>query len=564
MTTKTLATLLALIVQSCAVLSVRAQIEIDGHKPFYDAEAQSWLFVANPSAMTDYSAAVTVSADSGWTDVRIDGMAVNGVFTFGDVTEDRTFVLTAVANGSEATRTVRFTGLAVIGITKADAFTNDYEPATIMIDSPDGTFANETMTCHIKHRGGSTNQPGRHKRNYKFKIVDDEGEGRDVAFFGMREDDKWLLDAGQVDMFRMRNKICHDIWLDFAVKPHYHSGEPKAVNGCRTRMTEVFVNNEYRGLYNLMEPVDRKQLKLKKYKAGDGVRGLLYKATSWDGTDFYTDLSNYDNSLATLYGWEAKYPEPGDDADTTDYNPLHAMVSFLETSTSKEFRETIADKVDIPVFIDYTLLVNLISGVDNCSKNMYWSVYNKAEENGGRLVPTPWDLDATFGQSYVNDSGSADSVWADPRRPVVDVTRIGSRLAATAGSGYTRMLESRYADLRLTWFSYDSLAERFGNAFQEIKFSGAAKRETRKWDGDSDIGGKALDFDSQCSNIKSWIASRLDFLDSVYHCSSQTGITHAPTERRSLRHGHIYNLQGQRVSESYRGVVVRNGRKYYQ
>ena len=79
------------------------------------------------------------------------------------------------------------------------------------------------------------------------------GNSKDVSFFGMREDDGWILDAGQVDLFRVRNKINHDLWLDFSAKPYYYSEEPTMVNGCHTKEIELFVNNEYRGIYNLMD-----------------------------------------------------------------------------------------------------------------------------------------------------------------------------------------------------------------------------------------------------------------------------------------------------------------------
>ena len=81
------------------------------------------------------------------------------------------------------------------------------------------------------------------------------------------------------DYFRVRNHICHELWLDFSTPPYYHQQEPKSINGCNAKMIELFVNDEYRGIYSLLEPVDRKQLKIKKYKKG--VKGCLWKTKDW-------------------------------------------------------------------------------------------------------------------------------------------------------------------------------------------------------------------------------------------------------------------------------------------
>lgn len=545
-----------------SIVCSHAQVSINGHRPFYDVKTQSLLFVTDSSQMRDFKGSVVI-LDEGWKQVEIDGKALDGVFSFGDVSEGKTFMLSAVVEGQRVSRSVSFTSLPVLSISKSSEFTNDYEPASIVIDSPDGSFSNESMSITVKHRGGSTNMPDRHKRNYAVKIVDEKGKSKDVSFFGMREDNKWILDAGQIDLFRMRNRLCHSLWLDFSAKPYYVSEEPKMVNGCRNREVEVFVNNEYRGIYNLMEPLDRKQLKLKKYKDKDGVHGLLYKTESWHGTKFDDGKTPYDNGQVMWEGWEAKYPEPGDDADTTDYKPLMDMITFLDLSSDDVFRKEIADRVDLPVFIDYVLFVNLINAFDNVGKNMYWSVYDKTSEKYDRLVPTPWDLDATFGQFYDNKS-PVDSSVLRPTMSVGSVTRIEDRLLEVLGSEYVEKLEGRYAELRKTWFSRESLSQRFETAFEEIKTGGAAKRETEKWSGDTDLGRNELDFGAQLQYIKNWTAARLAYLDEVYHYNDITGITHVSSGKPSYTQGQAYNLQGQKVSNSYKGVVIKNGMKYYQ
>lgn len=410
--------------------------------------------------------------------------------------------------------------------------------------------------------GGGTNTEGRHKRNYKFKLADDNWNNLDRSLLGMREDNSWILDAGQVDMFRLRNNISHNLWLDFSTKPYYFDEEDKMTNGCHAKVIELFVNNEYRGVYSLMEPVDRKQLKLKKYK--DCVNGLLYKTSSWVGTTFYDTISSpYDNHETTWGGWEVKYPEPGDDADTTDYKPLGDFINFIVFASDADVREEIENKLDIPVYIDYVLFVQLINGMDNRGKNMYWSIYNSSKKKYGKLVPTPWDMDATFGQSYVVSNDPKDSLSVVPTIDLSPVTNIDKRLRNAMGNDYSNMVESRYAALRRNYFCCDSLSQRFVNAHELLRNNGATHREAAKWSGDTDLGGNALDFEKELNYIKSWIAKRLDFLDKKYNYAETSGIDDIAVRRISDTNA-VYNIQGQKVSSSYRGIVIVNGKKRYQ
>ena len=135
-------------------------------------------------------------------------------------------------------------------------FGYDYQDAIVSLYMPDGTSI-ENMSGKIKWRGGTTNVDGKHKRNYKIKFDEDH------QFFGLRTDNKWILDAGQADLFRLRNRIATEIWNDIAHKPYYSEKEPDALSGVRGHIVEVYLNNEYRGIYCLTECMDRKQLKLK-------------------------------------------------------------------------------------------------------------------------------------------------------------------------------------------------------------------------------------------------------------------------------------------------------------
>ena len=117
-------------------------------------------------------------------------------------------------------------------------FGYDYQDGIVSIIYPDGS-SQDSLTAQIKWRGATTNAEGKHKRNYKIKFSEDH------SFFGLRNDNNWILDAGQADVFRLRNLIATELWNDFATKPYYIDKEPNALSGVRGKVVEVYLNDEF-------------------------------------------------------------------------------------------------------------------------------------------------------------------------------------------------------------------------------------------------------------------------------------------------------------------------------
>lgn len=132
----------------------------------------------------------------------------------------------------------------------------------------------------IQYRGGWSQSLPKKSMEIEFWTDSTGTETVDHSLLGMRSDDDWNLQAMYNEPLRIRSKTSNDLWRMINTL-HYQNQEPKAINGIRMKYVELFVNNEYRGLYCLGEKVDRKQLKLKKYNGN--IRGELYKGVSWEG-----------------------------------------------------------------------------------------------------------------------------------------------------------------------------------------------------------------------------------------------------------------------------------------
>ena len=486
---------------------LQAQFLINNHIVHYDCQTNTWL-VTIPETMFGKDNQLTITIQDGWNDLTIDNNRVNNQYTFNNITAESTYQTNITdVEGNTITGIIQFTFLPIIHLN--GDFSYEYQNGTITVSNPDEQSDDYELTARIKWRGGITNTDDKHKRNYNIKFDDD------IKLFDMRKDNNWMLDAGQPDVFRIRNRIAMDLWNDMAHKPYYADKEPKALNGVRGCIVEVFLNDEYRGIYNFSEKMDRKQLKLKKVDESGKVHGLLYKGKTWENTSMNDSIYTYDNYSDTLLGYEVKYPEPGDDCDSTDWKPFVDINNkiLILCYDAKQFEEQVEELLDVPVMIDYNVFLSSINAIDNSGKNMFWAIYDKATTQ--RMTLAPWDLDCTFGQRWGGTLVNEKDDLTSPEYFVDVAIASFFNFNRTNALNYNDRVNERYQELRQdgNLLSTDSLIKRITKYYNAIKKSGAAQRETYKWSGDSDIIGEVIDFDKEYEYICDWITKHLEAVD---------------------------------------------------
>lgn len=352
----------------------------------------------------------------------------------------------------------------------------------------------------IKWRGGSTNTEGKHKRNYKIKFKEKQ------QFFGLKADKNWILDAGQQDLFRLRNRIATELWNDFARKPYYAADGAEVVTGVRGRVVEVFLNDEYVGIYSLTETMDNKTLGLKKSKKGI-IHGQLWKTSGRGLSMMYNTPPSFDNTSSTWDVFETKYPDIKD-VNPTDYSPLWKAINFVVNSSDEEFKDSVAYYFDLPVVEDYYIYTQTLCAVDNIGKNMYWAIYDSKESP--KITFAVWDLDLTVGSSYLK---VFDERYTSPNHIIKGYFNLIKRLIATNAGNFNSQVRERYWSARKDVLSTDSLIARYKSYYQLLKKCGAAERETQRWSGDTDILEQKIDYDKEMEHIANWITRHMKVLD---------------------------------------------------
>ena len=385
------------------------------------------------------------------------------------------------------------------------------------------------FNCEVRHRGKSSTLY--EKKSYAIKLLDTNHQKKDTSFLGMRSDNYWILDAMACDKARMRNRVAMDLWLDCSAKPSYSTSEREICNGYRGQFVEVYVNGSYEGLYCFMERVDRKQLKLKQIQ-GSTVHGVLYKSINWDGS-FFGETRQYDETSATWMRYEYKYPDM--ENGLSCWEPLYRIMDFVNTASPEELASAIEQRLDMPVFIDYYLFVNLLSARDNYGKNLYLSYRDILEDS--KLLITPWDIDHSFGRQFdASEEEATRACWTNDNH-------LYQRLEEDLPQ-YREQLVERYAALRETWWTLENLKQRFASYFQLFRQTGAGQREEARWSG---VDGIGLDFQAEEEYIYAWLEARLAYTDSVFSSGEwqsldEVSYPSSPT-RKIIRNGQILILR---------------------
>ena len=486
----------------------------------------------------DYTAVIDYEVVEGWDSLKISGAYVfpGESYKFSKVTAGKSYTFTAKKlDGSETqSKRVVFTALPVVKI--SGSFSNDYSNGYIQVMEPGIGYMAERLNMKAKWRGGITNGSNKHKRNYHVKLKDELGNKLEKKFFGLRNDNSWILESCQVDMSRIRNRVLTDLWNDYSAPPYYKALEKKARTGSRGQFVELILNDEYRGIYCMTENMDRKQMQLMKIDEATEenpeptIHGQLWKSKDWTfatlmGTSpdggyqpkYYLSEPSPYSEMWDQY--QVKYPDFEDFDYETDWSTLYDAVEFVCYSDDEDFAELVGEYFDMPVLIDYYILMETILSTDNHGKNMFFAVYDKQTDK--KITFGVWDMDATCGQRWSDDYYH----WSG-MQPEQDYARFIStnehgdynlfkRLRDTDADDFNMKVRLRYRDLRKNYLATDSILKRFNTYIDRFKLCGAAQREYNKWNGDSDIAGLSLNFNSEMQYITDWFTRRMNYLDTT-------------------------------------------------
>ncbi|RAJ16795.1 CotH kinase family protein [Olleya aquimaris] len=348
----------------------------------------------------------------------------------------------------------------------------------------------------VRHRGNlSLTFP---KKSYDIEFWTDSisKNSKDLKFKGMRSDDDWILDGMFNEPLRLRSHISTKLWTKVH-KPYYADKEPKAKSGFEVKYVEVFKNNQYYGLYQFSESVDRKQLQVKKHDKKT-IYGELYKANSYDGGPDFTKAPKYNNLFPHWAGFRVEYPLIDYEAD---WKNLSDFVNLVVNGSDNDFINNIEKHVHIDNVIDYYLFINVVRATDNLGKNYYLGKYTTGEP----YFFVAWDLDGVMG---IIQDGKRENYTND-----ILGNGLFNRLIQLNPNNYNQKLKERWTALRANQFSNDNLLSKIETIYNRFTTENIYKREQLVWI------NKLNDTSNQdhFTYLNTWINKRMSHLDTYFN-----------------------------------------------
>ena len=371
------------------------------------------------------------------------------------------------------------------------------------IDDPFNDFDGSIT---IERRGNSSQWQG--KTPYRFETVDDEGENSNVELLGMPAENDWVLYAPWQDKTMIRNVLTYQLSNEMG---RYAS---------RSRHVELYLNDEYRGIYVLMEKIKRdgNRVDISKLNpdeiTGDDVTGGYILKFDW----FYTgdNIGGFESEFDDMI-YNYHYPKPSDivpeqEAYIEEYiNEFETIMMGTDYTNDSTGYPSI---MNVESFVDFILLQELAKNVDAYRLSTY--IYKDKESIDNRLTAGPvWDFNHGFGNCDYGETWEVDN-WLLEYNP-----EGGDQMAfwwelLWEDLAFQHKATVRYTELRQTIFSeehiysiIDSIADYLGPAVD---------RNFARWP----LLGNYIwpnyyvfdTYEEEIDYLKSWTAQRLAWMDS--------------------------------------------------
>ncbi len=320
----------------------------------------------------------------------------------------------------------------------------------------------EIIECNLEYHEKGATAACFSKKSYSLSLRTPENENLNIPLLGMRSDDSWKLNAMVSDPNKIREKTASQIWEEF------DTAEDSIIEtGPKMEYVELILDNDYKGVYCLVEPVDSKKLALDE-------NDLIYKVLDWTPPSDEDIQYSIDNNWRIIYPIRIRYPK-----EITDYhNAWYPIRDYLNTFYHDEAFDSLTARLYPENAADMYLFLMFVSGSDNSFKNMYY-IADISEDGTYKMRQIPWDLDLTFGNVYKYNSPIASEF--DPDTEVIYEEFGAEVLLDSEPDVFVPLLQDKWIQYRETFLNRDIVLEKLTTNRDYLSDTGAYLREEARW-----------------------------------------------------------------------------------
>jgi len=246
------------------------------------------------------------------------------------------------------------------------------------------------------------------KYGYAVETRDSLGENLNVSLLGMPDENDWVFHGPFSDKSLMRNVLA------------YHLGNKTGTWSPRTRFFEFYLNNNYIGVYVLVEKIkiDKNRLDLAKVKpeevAGDQITGGYIlkidrpESTDVNGVNYWISPYRARTAKQQQVYFIHHYPD-GEDLNLEQRTYIKEHITAFEDAVNSD-EYTDSEKgyyplVDFPSFVDYYIITELSRNLDGYRISTF--LHKDKDSKGGKIKMGPyWDYNICFGNANFFSAGN--------------------------------------------------------------------------------------------------------------------------------------------------------------
>lgn len=313
-------------------------------------------------------------------------------------------------------------------------------------------YSENTYTMHYRYRGASSIALA--KKPFKIELIKEDGSNKSESLFGLRNDDDWNLIPTHGDNTLIREAVVLELYNSLANFQEVTNINPQKMVFC-----ELFINNEYRGVYEFMEPMDEKQVSL------DKNSDFLYKAFSYLG-----------NNPASSSIEVKSYPP---DYEEMKYDLIDIYVENILNSDNISYAEA-SKLIDIDNLIDNFIIRMVLSLIDNETKNMIY-VARKQPDDTFLITKEYFDFNLSLGDTWSESRTDRNTQPYDAKNVLFNKV-FSNNFSENDYKLYLSKYINRYYLLRLDVLSNENIISTISKYFDLINTSGAYIRNATRWD----------------------------------------------------------------------------------
>lgn len=351
----------------------------------------------------------------------------------------------------------------------------------------------------IEHRGHTSQTFA--KKSYGFNLYDENYKKKVQELLDLPKSERWVLNGPYADKSLIRNALTYSLYSQMG---NYAP---------RVRFVDLVVNNNYQGIYMLIEKIQISQYHLNIPE----LKQAKSDSNELDG-GYIIEVDRK--------GWKSDFPPKQDQSSHPINYSIHTTPRKIKNQRNigemikSQFNvfeqhlyagDSIYNYLDINSFVDYLIITEFTKNIDGYRLSTFLHNKNIANKTPKFYMGPIWDYNFSFGLADYNDGYNPEGYVYDRGNFVPFWWQV-----LLKDERFLKQLRSRYSELRTTTLSDQNVEETIDSLVTICK--GSSKINFNKWDilGSSDFWPNYYlgeTHEDEIAYLKDWITQRFIFLD---------------------------------------------------